>query len=359
MDQKQLESSATVGGSGNIKPSTELDLEELLRKTADYSYPPNIIYNSSGRMKTTEGKGGTERGGVFDDVTDGIFGVGDNHKIFDGVSTGDLGFGFPNRDIVNGFPTCVGPAESPLSQSLTPKQPCVSATLDSQSSICASSLISTHKPKAMGTASGSSPEQSDDEDAELEADPCVQSTDCIDLKRDRRKASNRDSARRSRKRKQAHLADLELQVDQLSGENLSLYKQLTEATQQLQDASTNNRVLKSDVEALRAKVKLAEDMVTRGSLSCSLNHLLQSHLSLPPQLLNSQNLQGVTHASPTISVQGDDDTSFAGIAVPSTIANGNVDTVNGDAKCGVVSDVVGCVSEIWPWGSQVFAATSK
>lgn len=40
----------------------------------------------------------------------------------------------------------------------------------------------------------------------------------------------------------------------MSGENDSLYKQLTNAHQQLRNADTNNRVLKSDVEALRAKV---------------------------------------------------------------------------------------------------------
>jgi hypothetical protein len=37
-------------------------------------------------------------------------------------------------------------------------------------------------------------------------------------------------------------------------ENASLFKQLTDASQQFRDANTNNRVLKSDVEALRAKV---------------------------------------------------------------------------------------------------------
>lgn len=44
------------------------------------------------------------------------------------------------------------------------------------------------------------------------------------------------------------------QVEELTGENASLYKQLLVATQQYRDADTNNRVLKSDVEALRAKV---------------------------------------------------------------------------------------------------------
>ena len=46
-----------------------------------------------------------------------------------------------------------------------------------------------------------------------------------------------------------------LQVEQLNGEHVTLYKQLNEAAQQLRDATTNHRVLKSDVEALRAKVR--------------------------------------------------------------------------------------------------------
>lgn len=44
------------------------------------------------------------------------------------------------------------------------------------------------------------------------------------------------------------------QVDQLRGENSSLFKQLTEISQRCKDAANNNLVLKSDVEALRATV---------------------------------------------------------------------------------------------------------
>lgn len=44
------------------------------------------------------------------------------------------------------------------------------------------------------------------------------------------------------------------QVEQLRGENSTLHRQLTDAFQQFRDADTNNRVMKSDVEALRAKV---------------------------------------------------------------------------------------------------------
>jgi len=44
------------------------------------------------------------------------------------------------------------------------------------------------------------------------------------------------------------------QVERLRQENSHLFKQLRDASQQFHDADTNNRVLKSDVEALRAKV---------------------------------------------------------------------------------------------------------
>jgi len=44
------------------------------------------------------------------------------------------------------------------------------------------------------------------------------------------------------------------QVDELRGENVSLYKQLTDANHEFTEAVTDNRVLKSDVEALRVKV---------------------------------------------------------------------------------------------------------
>ena len=68
--------------------------------------------------------------------------------------------------------------------------------------------------------------------------------------------SNRESARRSRRRKQAHLSDLEEQVEQLSGENASLFQQMGDASNQFKEAATNNRLLKSDVGALRAKVRV-------------------------------------------------------------------------------------------------------
>ncbi|XP_041022484.1 basic leucine zipper 9-like isoform X3 [Juglans microcarpa x Juglans regia] len=223
--------------------------------------------------------------------------------------------------------------------------------MESQSSICVSSPMSANKPEGrdaqarVATSTGSSHEPSDD-DVDLEAGQCEQSTDVAKLKRVKRMNSNRESARRSREKKQLQLQDLELQVDKLKGENTSLCKQFTDANRQYHVADTNNRVLKSDVEALRAKVKLAEDMVTRGSLtasSFSLYQLLQSHLGTPLPL-NTHNLRRVPNVSPTITVYGDE-TSFAGngMAVSgqnSAFGLGHTNITNGNLKTGIMSDVV-------------------
>ncbi|XP_038714847.1 light-inducible protein CPRF2-like isoform X2 [Tripterygium wilfordii] len=112
------------------------------------------------------------------------------------------------------------------------------------------------------TTSGSSRELSEDDKNEWET-AMTENMDPADVKRVRRMLSNRESARRSRRRKQTHLTELETQVAQLRVENSSLLKRLTDISQKYNDASVDNRVLKADVETMRAKVKMAEETVKR------------------------------------------------------------------------------------------------
>ncbi|XWS57680.1 hypothetical protein CRYUN_Cryun09bG0194200 [Craigia yunnanensis] len=112
------------------------------------------------------------------------------------------------------------------------------------------------------STSGSSRELSEEDEVEGENET-MENMDPADAKRVRRMLSNRESARRSRRRKQVHLTELETQVSQLRVENANLLKRLTDISQKYNEAAVDNRVLKADVETLRAKVKMAEDAVKR------------------------------------------------------------------------------------------------
>ncbi|CAN4108587.1 unnamed protein product [Withania somnifera] len=152
------------------------------------------------------------------------------------------------------------------------------------------------------TTSGSSREQSDDDEAEGEAET-TQGTDPADVKRVRRMLSNRESARRSRRRKQAHLTELETQVSQLRVENSSLLKRLTDISQKYNESAVDNRVLKADVETLRAKVKMAEETVKRVT---GLNPLFQAMSEISSMAIPSfSSSPSDTSADAAVPVQDD------------------------------------------------------
>ncbi|KAI4301919.1 hypothetical protein L6164_035155 [Bauhinia variegata] len=133
---------------------------------------------------------------------------------------------------------------------------------DAEGQVGIPSLTTMQKKPARPTTSGSSRELSDDDEAEGETE-MTENMDPADAKRVRRMLSNRESARRSRRRKQAHLTELETQVSHLRVENSSLLKRLTNVSQKYNESAVDNRVLKADVETLRAKVKMAEETVKR------------------------------------------------------------------------------------------------
>ncbi|KAJ8749533.1 hypothetical protein K2173_025728 [Erythroxylum novogranatense] len=127
------------------------------------------------------------------------------------------------------------------------------------------------------TTSDSSKEDSDDDD--LEGDTGTNDNmDTIDAKRVRRMQSNRESARRSRKRKQAQLNELETQVSQLRDERSSLLSRQTDVNKNCDEAVVNNRILRANIETLRAKVKMVEEQVKQVT---GLNPMLLARSNMP------------------------------------------------------------------------------
>ncbi|KAL5699454.1 hypothetical protein ACHQM5_030354 [Ranunculus cassubicifolius] len=332
----------------NMKRSaSELELERFLRPIEEKIGDADGAKKGGNKAQRTQGLYGIPREGreveFFDDEED--------------CRNDDQNFSFRHQDKMNTFPSCGNRLADRFiwNQSPVSKPSSISATIESQSSMCAGSPTSAHNPKsgdnnhhqARGTSSGGS---SDEDDLEMDGGSCGQSIDPLAVKKIRRMVSNRESARRSRRRKQAHLVDLETQVDQLRVENGSLYKQYADANRQFSDAATDNRVLKSDVEALRVKVKLAEDMVARGSLTCSLNHLLQSYSGPTQPQINFHNTQAMGHGH----IQGGDDTSSY-INIPDSGPTRNTSTLQRNASLdhlqnlqNRISEVVSCLPDNWP-----------
>ncbi|CAM0908928.1 unnamed protein product [Alopecurus aequalis] len=165
-----------------------------------------------------------------------------------------------------------------------------------------------------------------------------------------RMVSNRESARRSRRRKHAQLTDLELQVEQLKSESAALFKQLTAANQQFTTAVTDNRILKSDVETLRIKVKMAEDMVGRSAASCGLGQR-----GLAPFLNSRKVCQALDVLTATglgfPAAAGDGAARCRGLSSQQQARHGGqTSTVQSAASLDtrVSGEVTSCSADLWP-----------
>ncbi|XP_021758306.1 bZIP transcription factor 11-like [Chenopodium quinoa] len=83
----------------------------------------------------------------------------------------------------------------------------------------------------------------------------------MDERKRKRMASNRESARRSRMRKQKHIEDLMVQVDQLKRENNQILQTTNLTTQQFVNVEAENSVLKAQMNELNQRLQSLNDIL--------------------------------------------------------------------------------------------------
>ncbi|CAA7046141.1 unnamed protein product [Microthlaspi erraticum] len=132
---------------------------------------------------------------------------------------------------------------------------------------------------ARQTTSVSSRDDSDDDDLDGDTET-ADNGDPTDVKRARRMLSNRESARRSRRRKQEQMNEFDTQVGQLRVEHSTLLSRLSDMNHKYDAAAVDNRILRADIETLRTKVKMAEETVKRVTGVNPL-HWARPNMSLP------------------------------------------------------------------------------
>ncbi|XP_039036256.1 bZIP transcription factor 11-like [Hibiscus syriacus] len=77
----------------------------------------------------------------------------------------------------------------------------------------------------------------------------------------KRMISNRESARRSRMRKQKHLDDLQAQVTQLQNDNHQILNQLNITTQHYLNVETENSVLRAQANELSHRLQSLNEII--------------------------------------------------------------------------------------------------
>ncbi|KAL4604697.1 hypothetical protein ACB092_10G208600 [Castanea dentata] len=152
------------------------------------------------------------------------------------------------------------------------------------------------EPQVIQATSGSSRDDSDDDEFEGDLE-ITENMDPADAKRARRMLSNRESARRSRRRKQAQMSELETQVGHLRVEHSTLSKRLSEMENKCGTSGSDNRILKAEIESMRAQVKMAEEQIKRVT---GLHPLLLAMANIPGAgmpFVNNSPVHASTNAS--------------------------------------------------------------
>ncbi|KAK7263272.1 hypothetical protein RJT34_30859 [Clitoria ternatea] len=117
-------------------------------------------------------------------------------------------------------------------------------------------LVSPTSPKPVTSSSGSDePNQTHDNKRKLDPnEPNRDAVSVMDERKRRRMISNRESARRSRMRKQRHLENLRNQLNKCRIENRELNNRLQFVLHHFNRVRTENEWLRSERTALRQKV---------------------------------------------------------------------------------------------------------
>ncbi|CAH8360242.1 unnamed protein product [Eruca vesicaria subsp. sativa] len=175
------------------------------------------------------------------------------------------------------------------------------------------SVPSTSIPKKtyVPATSVSSRDDSDDDD-DLDGD--ADNGDPTDVKRARRMLSNRESARRSRRRKQEQMSEFDTQVGQLRGEHSTLLSRLGDMNHKCDAAAVDNRILRADIETLRTKVQMAEETVKRVT---GVNPLHWARPNMSSPLNNTPNSNHISKSAIPI-------TSSAGLAPNQRVERANL-----------------------------------
>lgn len=85
--------------------------------------------------------------------------------------------------------------------------------------------------------------------------------DMMDQRKRKRMQSNRESARRSRLRKQQHLDELSGQVSQLKKENEQILAKANITTQHFMNLESENLILKAQMDELSQRLESLNDML--------------------------------------------------------------------------------------------------
>ncbi|KAK9054377.1 hypothetical protein SSX86_025460 [Deinandra increscens subsp. villosa] len=85
--------------------------------------------------------------------------------------------------------------------------------------------------------------------------------DLMDQRKRKRMESNRESARRSRMRKQKHLDDLTDQINQIKKDNAQILTTITVTTQQFVHVEADNSVLRAQIGELSQRLDYLNEII--------------------------------------------------------------------------------------------------